>query len=405
MRPSARVQAAIELLDAIILAARDGGASADVVTARFLRERRYMGSKDRRAVRDLTYDVIRRIGERPQNGRAAMAMLAAENPELQTLFDGTQYGPEPLSEAERNADAGNRLPAWLKRYLPGFIDAQEITALLDRAPLDLRMSAGARDAITQAFPDALFSPHLPYAARLPAGTRLEEHALWREGQIDIQDWGSQAICALCDAASRSAILDLCAGAGGKTLALAQHMADDALLLASDTSRARLSELPPRAARLNLGNIETRLLNPGKEIAMLSDWQARAECVLIDAPCSGTGIWRRNPEGRWRLDAKRLQRLCDLQARLLDIAAELTQPGGVIVYAVCSLLPREGSAQIASFLERHAGWAVQLPEFPMGRMVSAAGNIAVQSGESPHGIALTPAHDATDGFFLTRLVKP
>ncbi|MEO1044813.1 MAG: RsmB/NOP family class I SAM-dependent RNA methyltransferase [Pseudomonadota bacterium] len=401
MTPAARVQAAIELLDAIIIAARDGGASADVVTARFLKERRYMGSKDRRAVRNLVYDAIRLIGERPANGRAAMAVLAAVQPDLQPLFDGSRYGPQSLSEAERVSAPGARIPQWLIPLLPDFIGEEEIAALLDRAPLDLRMTPGTKEAVADAFPEMEFSRHLPYAARLAAGTRVQDSTAWRDGLMDIQDWGSQAICALCDAPQRAHIIDLCAGAGGKTLALAQQSPADTRILASDVSRARLAELPPRAARLGIESIETRLLDPGSESAMLADRAGQADCVLVDAPCSGTGVWRRNPEARWRLDARRLERLCNTQSRLLDIAAALVQPGGALVYAVCSILPCEGSAQIAAFLGRHGGWSVEAGDFPLGRTVGPAG---VQPGESALGLMLTPAHDATDGFFLTRLVK-
>ncbi|WOE73807.1 RsmB/NOP family class I SAM-dependent RNA methyltransferase [Alterisphingorhabdus coralli] len=401
MTPSARVQAAIELLDAVIVAARDGGASADVVTARFLKERRYMGSKDRRAVRDLVYDAIRLIGERPDNGRAAMAMLAAHNPEMQVLFDGSKYGPEPLEPAELAIDKPGPIPQWLMPLLPDYIDVDEIAALLSRAPLDLGIKPGAQADVQQAFPDITVSEHLPQAGRLPAGTQVKNSAVWREGLIDIQDWGSQAICALCDAAQHKAIIDLCAGAGGKTLALAQQADDDAVILATDTSRARLAELAPRAERLGIPNIATRLLNPAQESAMLSDWKRRADCVLVDAPCSGTGVWRRNPEARWRLDAKRLDRLCETQSRLLDIAADMVRPGGILVYAVCSILPREGVMQLAAFLDRKPELSVQLPDYPLGRCVGSKG---VQHRESALGIALTPAHDETDGFFLTRLVK-
>ncbi|MEM1132996.1 MAG: RsmB/NOP family class I SAM-dependent RNA methyltransferase [Pseudomonadota bacterium] len=401
MTPAARAQAAIELLDAIIVAARDGGASADVITARFLKERRYMGSKDRRAVRDLVYDAIRLIGERPDNGRAAMAMLAAHNPEIQALFDGSKYGPEPLEPAERTVDEPAPIPQWLTPLFPDYIDTYEIEALLSRAPLDLRIKPGAQDRVKQALPDITFSEHLPQAGRLPAGTQVQDSAVWRGGLIDIQDWGSQAICALCDAAQHKSIIDLCAGAGGKTLALAQQADGDTVILASDTSRARLAELSPRAERLGISNIEIRLLNPGQESAMLSDWTGRADCVLVDAPCSGTGVWRRNPEARWRLDSKRLDRLCAAQSRLLDIAADLVRPGGMLVYAVCSILPREGSMQLEAFLNRKPELSVQLPDYGIGRYVGGKG---VQHRESALGIALTPAHDETDGFFLTRLVK-
>jgi 16S rRNA (cytosine967-C5)-methyltransferase len=139
-------------------------------------------------------------------------------------------------------------------------------------------------------------------------------------------------------------------------------------------------------------IETRLLNPPNELVDLADRAEKADLVLVDAPCSGSGTWRRNPEGRWRLTADRLDRLVALQARLLDIAAELVRPGGRLVYAVCSLLSREGAGQIEDFLIRHSSWQVQETPFAAGRWDRA-------------GRLLTPGHDGTDGFFVARLARP
>jgi 16S rRNA (cytosine967-C5)-methyltransferase len=196
------------------------------------------------------------------------------------------------------------------------------------------------------------------------------------------------VAAACDAQPEHRILDLCAGAGGKALALAAA-APRAEILACDTNRARLSQLPPRAERAG-ATIEIRLLDGGREAAQLAGWQGAADLVLIDAPCSGSGTWRRNPEGRWRLTPARLDRLVGLQARLLDIAAPLVKPGGSLVYAVCSLLGREGAGQVAAFLGRHSSWTVQ-DALPFGR-------------EDGDGRLLTPGHDGTDGFFVARLQR-
>jgi 16S rRNA (cytosine967-C5)-methyltransferase len=186
------------------------------------------------------------------------------------------------------------------------------------------------------------------------------------------------------------VLDLCAGAGGKSLALAAA-APEALILATDTNRTRLSKLLPRAQRAG-ARIETRLLNPPNEVAELNDWRAQADLVLVDAPCSGSGTWRRNPEGRWRLTPERLDRVIALQQRLLGIASELVRPRGRLVYAVCSLLSREGAGQIEAFLMRYSSWIVQETPIAAGRSDGA-------------GRLLTPAHDHTDGFFVARLGRP
>ena len=189
-----------------------------------------------------------------------------------------------------------------------------------------------------------------------------------------------------------AIIDLCAGAGGKTLALAAAMADRGLLLACDSDRGRLSRLAPRADRAGVSIVETRLLDPGKEAAALSDWQARVDVVLIDAPCSGTGTWRRNPEARWRLTPDRLDRLVATQARLLRIGAALVKPGGALVHIVCSLLDEEGQGQVAAFLADHPDWQAEPLSLATGITHGA-------------GVRLTPAADGTDGFFVARLVRP
>ena len=186
------------------------------------------------------------------------------------------------------------------------------------------------------------------------------------------------------------ILDLCAGAGGKSLALAAA-APGAEIIASDTNRAALGSAAARAERAG-ATIATRLLDGGREAAQLADLEGQCDVVLVDAPCSGSGTWRRNPEGRWRLTPERLDRLVKLQARLLDLAAPLVKPGGALVYATCSIIRAEGADQARNFLGRHSSWIVQDVPFDGGR------------ADGP-GRLLTPAHDATDGFFVARFVRP
>lgn len=400
MTPSARVQAAIELLDAIIAAARDNGPPADALASAYFRERRYIGSKDRRAVRDLAYRAIRRFGDRPEGGRAAMLGLAAEDSGLEELFDGSQYGPAAIGGDEQAA-GGGMVPRWLDPQLPGWLGEAERAALLDRAPLDIRFDPARTDraVLSAAFPEIQFAEHLPHAARLPLGTPVEAHPLYRDGAIEVQDWGSQTICAACPVDDASLVVDLCAGAGGKTLALAARMRGRGRIIACDTSRARLAALEPRRARAGFDNIETRLLDPNREAGALADLAGQADLVLVDAPCSGTGTWRRNPETRWRLTPARLDRLIAEQARILDFAAPLVRPGGSLVYAVCSLLPAEGIAQFVRFLSDHSDMHM-VPRNPvMGRLITAQGLAAADSpsDDRPAATVLTPCHDGTDGF--------
>ena len=238
------------------------------------------------------------------------------------------------------------------------------------------------------FEDAEATPLSPWGIRLPSDSRIDDRDEFTQGLVEVQDEGSQLIALACMPLGGKKFLDLCAGAGGKSLSLAAA-APSATILATDSNRSRLSKLAPRAERAG-ASIETRLLNPPRELDQLADWRGQADLVLVDAPCSGSGTWRRNPEGRWRLTSERLDRVVALQSRLLDIAAEMVRPGGRMVYAVCSLLSREGAGQIEGFLSRHSSWMVEETPIAAGRLDGV-------------GRILTPGHDDTDGFFVARLV--
>jgi 16S rRNA (cytosine967-C5)-methyltransferase len=389
--PPARTQAAIELLDLIIAAAREGGAAADTLIARYFATRRYAGSKDRRAVRDLVFAAIRLAGEVPVTGRAAMLSLADRDSALAATFDGTGHGPPPIGADEPRAGAG-AAPVWLVDALGrSGVDA---ATLVDRAPLDVRVNRlkTSRDAVIGGLRDAVPTPHAPDGLRLPTGTNVDLPPAYRDGAIEVQDEGSQIVGMSMDARAGQRIVDLCAGAGGKTLALAAAMANDGAILACDVDRGRLSRLAPRAARAGATIVETRLLDPNREAAALADWTGQADGVLVDAPCSGTGTWRRNPEARWRLTDARLDRLTDAQAHLLALGATLVRPGGALVYIVCALLDREGPGQVDAFLTRHPGWCAEPLVLPCGEARGA-------------GVRLTPATCGTDGFFVARLRRP
>ncbi|URW76489.1 RsmB/NOP family class I SAM-dependent RNA methyltransferase [Sphingomonas donggukensis] len=392
MTPAARTQSAIDLLDAIIVAARDGGAAADTLIARYFAARRYAGSKDRRAVRALVYEAIRLLGERPTSGRAAMLAVAKVRPELLETFDGSTYGPAPVGETEVPALTG-LAPAWLRDALQrSGLDKVQMAALLDRAPLDIRVNTlmGTRDDALELFEGAETVAGAPAALRLPADTPVERSPAAEGGLVEIQDAGSQIVTAVADARAGQTVIDLCAGGGGKTLALAAAMANDGRIIATDTDRTRLQRMQPRADRAGVTIVESRLLDPGEEAKPLADLKDAADIVLIDAPCSGTGTWRRNPEARWRLSSGRLERLTTTQAMLLDLGATLTKPGGAITYIVCSLLDAEGAEQVAAFAARHPDWTVEAP--------------AVGTAHGG-GARLTPATDGTDGFFVARLRRP
>lgn len=394
MNPSARLQAAIDLLDKISIAARDQGGSADTIIARWFAERRYAGSKDRRAIRELVYDAIRMLGERPQSGRAAMLAVAEKRPELAALFDGSPYGPPPIASGEPVAEAGV-LPAWLKAaFEASGLKTDEQVALLERAPLDVRVNRLKADpaVIAAEIPGAVPLPCAPDGLRLPSDTPVERLPAFQQGALEVQDGGSQVVALAAGVEPGQHVIDLCAGAGGKTLALAAAMRNHGTILACDIDRARLSRLAPRAARAGVTIAETRLLDPGREAELLADQTGRADLVLVDAPCSGTGTWRRNPEARWRLTPDRLARYVATQAALLDLGAALVRPGGALVHIVCSVLDAEGAGQAQAFLDRHPGWhAVPL-------------SLGIGTPRGP-GLRLTPLNDSTDGFFVAKMVRP
>jgi 16S rRNA (cytosine967-C5)-methyltransferase len=389
MTPQARVQAGIEILDAVIAAARNKGAPADRIIADWFRPRRYAGSKDRRAVRELVYAAIRQCGEVPVSGRAAMLRVAEGDPALASLFDGSRHAPAPVVPGEPVASGGTA-PGWLAEALAASgVDAAGQAALLQRAPVDIRINS--LKAALAVLPEPGEPTIAPHARRFPPDTNVEQWPAYQAGAIEVQDAGSQLVCDAVAARPGEAVVDLCAGAGGKALALAAAMDNQGCLLACDADRARLSRLMPRAERAGVTIAETRLLDGGREAAALADWAGRADAVLVDAPCSGTGTWRRNPESRWRLTPAEVARLAALQQRLFDLAATLVRPGGRLVYVVCSLLDAEGADQVAGFLGRHPAWRAVVPALGAGE----------RRGD---GLRLTAQFDECDGFFVARLER-
>jgi len=386
--PAARAQAAVEILDEVIDAARTGGAAADTIVARYFKTRRYAGSKDRRAVRELVYRAIRAWPEPPRSGRSALLGLA--DSDIASLFDGSPHAPALAEAGEGSEQPQGVIPHWLADRFDPLAGADE--GLLGRAPLDVRVNRlrGTREE-AQAAIGGEPTPLSPLGLRLPEGTAVDESEAWRSGLVEVQDEGSQLLALACAAVPGMTVVDLCAGAGGKTLALAAEMENRGRIVACDVDRARLSRMRPRLERAGVSIVEPRLLDPGREREALAGLKDEADLVLVDAPCSGTGTWRRNPELRWRLDPVKLERVMKLQAHLLDIAVEMVRPGGVLVYSVCSLLAEEGRGQAEAFGVR-SSMVPEAPPIPGGRPAGP-------------GLLLTPGHDGTDGFFVARWRAP
>lgn len=391
MTPAARVQTAIELLDSIITAARGQGAPADRILAQWFREHRFAGSKDRRAIRELVYAAIRACGPIPTSGRAAMLRLAEGDAQIAPLFDGSNYGPTPIGEGEPIAKGGIA-HGWLVSLLgKSGVTGAAAAALLERAPLDVRINRLKMANGAPELPVEAESCAAPDALRFPTGTQVEQWPAFRSGEIEVQDAGSQLACLAVGAVPGETIIDLCAGAGGKTLGLAASMQNTGRLIACDTDRGRLSRLPARAEKAGASIVETRLLNPKQEFEALADLAGLADAVLVDAPCSGTGTWRRNPEARWRLTKAELEKVTQLQSYILDYAAKLVKPGGRIAFVTCSLLDEEGASQAEAFMARNKGWSADPAPLELGE-------------ERGQGIRLSPYQHGTDGFFVAILQR-
>ncbi len=452
MTPAARIEAAIELLGRIDAEV----APAERVMARYLRERRYIGSKDRRALGDLAYRVLRararldwwleRIGPGPGDGLvrprrsvlAALLLIDGRTPAtLAALFDGGTYHPAPLDPDERvlaDALAGRSLtdleqPAWVAAECPEWLwpefveafgtgAAAELGALMGEAPLDLRVNtlkgarAAARTALAEEGIEAAPTPLSPLGLRAAGRPGLSAGRAYESGLVEIQDEGSQVVALVTDARPGMVVLDFCAGAGGKTLALAATMDNRGRLTALDVDQRRLDRAAGRLKRAGVGNVERHRLD---DEAWLARHAGGFNRVLVDAPCSGTGAWRRQPDARWRLTPETLDGYRATQARILAQAAPLVAGGGRLIYATCALLPSENRRQVEAFLAARpdfsllpaaAVWAETLA--PMGVPADAPGP---PPGPAPFDgpyLLLSPARHGTDGFFaaiLERRKKP
>nr|WP_309502198.1 RsmB/NOP family class I SAM-dependent RNA methyltransferase [uncultured Roseovarius sp.] len=363
MTPGARVHAAIEILDAIA-----EGVAAERALTGWARRSRFAGSKDRAAVRDHVFQALRCwrsyacLGG-AETGRGRMiGALRAEGIDPAIFFTGEGHAPEPLSAAECAvgtlpvADADRLdLQPWLVSRFQASLGADAETAamaLRARAPVTLRVNlrkTNVAEALRVLADDGIVAVPLEdvnTALQVTKNPRkVAMSAAYQDGLVELQDSASQWAMQTIDLPRGARILDYCAGGGGKALALAARL--EAEVYAHDADSARMKDLPARAERagVQIGLLETAELQS----------VAPFDLVLCDAPCSGSGTWRRAPEAKWRLTEADLARLLDVQAEILDAAATLVGPGGRLVYATCSVLREENEQQIARFAERHSGW--------------------------------------------------
>jgi 16S rRNA (cytosine967-C5)-methyltransferase len=430
MTPAARISAAIEVLGDIDARRRP---AADALKDWGL-SHRFAGSKDRAAIASLVYDALRRkasaawiMGEATPRA-VALGMLRLQRgldaEAIAALCSGERFAPEPLSDAERGrlegagldgapAPVAGDFPDWIEPSLQRlFGDAlvPEMQALATRAPLDLRantLKVASREEAHDALPHlgAVETPLSPLGLRIAPGEDGRGPAVQSEpefikGWVEIQDEGSQLAALISAVKPGEQVVDLCAGGGGKTLALAAMMGNQGQIYATDSDARRLAPIHDRLARAGARNVQVR--TPRARADAVLDLDGRIDCVLVDAPCTGIGTWRRNPDAKWRLRPGSLDVRRKEQAAVLDRAAALAKPGGRIVYITCSILPEENDDALSAFLEEHQGFA----PLPPGAILEAAGLGFLKDAVRPtaHGVQMTPLKTGTDGFYVAVLVR-
>jgi 16S rRNA (cytosine967-C5)-methyltransferase len=429
MTPAARVQAAIEVLDDLIGRRRpapDGLKDWGLA-------HRFAGSKDRAAIASLVYDALRRRASAcwlmgADTSRAIMLGGLARARGLDAagvaaLATGERHAPEALTADERArlerglVDAPGHVLADIPEWLwPDFHAAfgddagGEGAALAARAPVDIRVNTlktSRRRLMAEL--GHLNPAETPYSLdglRFNVGgdgrgPSLQTEKAFIDGLFEVQDEGSQLAARLSGAAAGETVVDLCAGAGGKTLALAALMENRGQIFATEIDSRRLAPLYERVKRAGAHNLQVRAPKLRAEDAV-ADLAGQADLVLVDAPCTGSGTWRRNPDAKWRLRPGALAEREREQAAVLDHAARLTRRGGRISYITCSVLPRENDAQVSAFRARHPGFAVIAP----GEMAEAAGlgGLGGFVSSGGQGLQLTPARCGVDGFFVAALKR-
>ena len=429
MIPAARVAAAIEILNDIEDKRRPAAESIkDWGIAH-----RFAGSGDRSAIASLIYDALRRkassawimdeTGARAGVIGALKRLRGLSNDEVGRLFSGEGHAPAPLSASEQDRLANGALddapahvrgdyPEWLAAAFAasfGGRAADEGRALAERAPVDLRVNTlkGDRDkalaSLAHLQPRA--TPFSPIGLRIAItpegrGPALAAEPSYAKGLVEVQDEGSQLAALLSGAKPGVQVLDLCAGAGGKTLALAAMMDNKGQVFATDTDGRRLMPIFDRLERSGARNVQVRAPKGPRDI--LSDLTARCDVAFVDAPCSGSGAWRRNPDAKWRMRPGALEQRIKDQKEALKQAAQFVKPGGRLVYVTCSVLRAENEDQIAAFLSGHADF------LPIGaaHLARSAGlpGLAAQASKLGAGLRLSPLQTATDGFYIAALAR-
>lgn len=429
MKAGARIRAAIEVLEDVVRLHRP----ASTALGDWGRTHRFAGSGDRAAIGNLVFDALRHRnsfswrmgGEAPRALALAAAhtALGLSNDELVALADGSDYGITPLTEDEIAGlsrelpedvplHIAADIPEWLVSSFNGVFGeraVEEGRALSQRAPIDLRVNGlkATREKVLRALSrfGAVPTPYSPLGVRIvaPSGAgkspNVEADTAHGKGWFEVQDEGSQIASLIAGAGPREQVLDLCAGAGGKTLAMAAGMQNTGQIYAYDSSRSQLRPIFERLKRAGARNVQ--VLEAGDQVALvqLAD---RFDLVLVDAPCTGSGTWRRRPDSKWRLKQEAVGNRIEEQRAVLQLAAPLVKPGGRLAYVTCSVLAEENDDQIAWFQEQHPDFVVSpIAEY----WAKSIGGALPASADGKEGtLLLTPALHGTDGFFIAMLKR-
>ncbi len=402
MQSGARYQAVLDLISEIFKDEKP----ADGLINDYLRARKYIGSKDRRFIADTVWTIIRnrmKLEFDAQSREPRRVLLWYAKSRLDEVFDGSRYGMPPLTEEEKNWLCQSReeaYPAYVEAECPKWLfektgDIELCKALNQPAPADFRVNFTSREEALRRLEDegidAVPTPYSPLGIRVNGRLNLGTCMTYQDGLIEVQDEASQLAALLCDVRPGHKIMDYCCGAGGKSLTLAHLLQNRGHILAHDVNSRRLEAIKPRLARLGVKNIELT--------EIVADNDRDFDRFVIDAPCSGTGTWRRAPDGKYRLSPGLLKGLVKTQAELLEIGAAKTRKGGRLIYITCSVLPEEDELAIEAFLTRHKDF---VPADIAGLWRRLTG--CSYPGISGRYCRLSPLTTGTDGFFVAVLEK-
>lgn len=439
MTPGARLAAAIEILTEL----ETGIKPVDVIIGAYFRSRRYAGSKDRRWVTSLLYELVRKQAridwwlnrlapdQKPGPRLRLLADVAldptTDSETLEKMFSGARHCPEPLSDAEKQLAAGLAgqplshpdQPAWVANEFPDWLEkplmalwgddlSRQVAALNKPAKLDLRVNrlkADRNQVLSALAGEGLTAEPMPYSPdgiRVEGRPRLSGLDIFRDGLIEVQDEGSQLAAQLTGAEPGHRVIDYCAGAGGKSLALAADMnvggRAKGWITACDIAFKRLKKLDDRAKRAGVRNIRTRVLKSDQD-PWIADSAQSADRVLVDAPCTGVGAWRRNADAKWRMTPDFVADMLGRQEKVLNNAAKLVKLGGRLIYVTCSPLPEENEHQVDRFLDGNQAFnRMDIRDIWVDRI----GSTPCPTDQAD--LRLTPADHGTDGFYITVLQR-